>query len=174
MRHLTRGGWALRVVIAIGPVVALVVPGLQGFGPPPWLVIVVAAASLAFAVLPDQFTGAATMALVVGSWTVETGAAMPVTVVAASMALLCSHVAATLASYGPTRLPPDLPIVLRWVRRTVLAWLVAPALWLVVDAYRGRVTPASFWVAGLAVALVLAVASATVFPTRLDRVGTGG
>jgi hypothetical protein len=173
-RGLTRGGWAVRLVILLGPMVALLVPGLQGFGPPVWLVVVVAAASTAYAAMPDQFTGSVTMLLVLGSWCVEVGSAMPVTVVIAAAALLCSHVAATVASYGPTRLPPDPRIVLRWVRRSVLAWLVAPALWLVVDAYRGRLTPASFWVAGLAVALVLAVAAATIFPTRLDRVGAGG
>jgi hypothetical protein len=66
-------------------------------------------------------------------------------------------------------LPPDRAIVLRWTRRGALAWLVAPVLWLAVDAQRGHTTPASYWVAGLAVALVLAVAVATAYPTRLDR-----
>ncbi|MGA8246282.1 MAG: hypothetical protein WB797_05195, partial [Nocardioides sp.] len=58
----------------------------------------------------------------------------------------------------------------RWARRTVVLWLVAPVLWLAVDADRGHTTPASYWVAGLAVALVLAVAVASVYPTRLDEV----
>jgi hypothetical protein len=66
-------------------------------------------------------------------------------------------------------LSPDRAIVLRWTRRGALAWLVAPMLWLVVDAQRGRTTPASYWVAGLAVALVVAVVVATVYPTRLDQ-----
>lgn len=174
IRELTPGGWALRGVVALGPVVALLAAVPQGFGPPAWLLLVVIVASLAFAALPDQFTGSASMLLVVGYWTVDVGRAMPVSVVVAAAALLCSHVAATLAAYGPNRLPPDGHAVGLWARRTALVWLVAPALWLVVDAYRGRTTPASFWVAGLAVALVLAVVAATVFPTRLDRVGSGG
>jgi hypothetical protein len=40
----------------------------------------------------------------------------------------------------------------------------------VVDANRGHTTPASYWVAGLAVALVVAVAVTSLYPTRLDEV----
>jgi hypothetical protein len=39
----------------------------------------------------------------------------------------------------------------------------------VVDAQRGHTTPASYWVAGLAVALVVAVTAATTYPTQLDE-----
>lgn len=173
-RRLTPRGWWVRGVILLGPVLALFAGGPQGFWPPIWLAVVVAAGSCAFAALPDQFAGSATMLLVLGYWTVDVGRAMPASAVVAAAGLLGSHVAATIASYGPDRLEPDGPAVLLWVRRSVLVWLVAPALWLVVDAYRGHTTPATFWVAGLAVTVVLAVGSATWFPTRLDQAGTGG
>jgi hypothetical protein len=109
------------------------------------------------------------MLLVVGWWAISVRQAMPGGVILAAAALLAAHVAATVASYGPRRLPPDRLVVLRWARRSLLVWLVAPLLWLVVDANRGHATPASYWVAGLAVALVLAVSVATLYPTRLDE-----
>jgi hypothetical protein len=169
MRDLTPGGWALRAVIALGPPLALLAASPQGFVPPPWLVLLVVVASLLFAYLPEQYVGSTTMLLVVGWWTIDVRAAMPVAVLVSAGALVAAHVAATLAAYGPRTLPPDRLIVLRWVRRSGLVWLVAPLLWLVVDAERGHTTPASYWVAGLAVALVVAVAAASVFPTRLDQ-----
>jgi hypothetical protein len=166
---LTRGGWALRAVIALGPPVALLAASPEGFVPPPWLVVVVVLLSLGFAYLPEQYVGSAAMVLVVGWWTVDVRSAMPLTVVVSSGALLASHLAATLAAYGPRALSPDRATVLRWTRRGVLVWLVAPLLWLVVDAQRGHTTPASYWVAGLAVALVVAVTAATTYPTQLDE-----
>jgi hypothetical protein len=169
IRDLTPGGWALRAVIALGPPLALLAATPQGFVPPPWLVLVVVVASLGFAYLPEQYVGSAALLLVVGWWTNNVRDAMPVAVVVSAGALLAAHVAATLAAYGPRTLPPDRLIVLRWARRGVLVWLVAPLLWLVVDAERGRTTPASYWVAGLAVALVVAVTAASAYPTRLDQ-----
>jgi hypothetical protein len=165
-RDLTRGAWALRVVIALGPPVALLAATPEGFAPPVWLVVL---ASVGFAYLPEQYIGSVAMVLVVGWWAVDVRDAMPIAVVVSAGALLASHLAATLAAYGPRVLSPDRAIVLRWTRRGALAWLVAPMLWLVVDAQRGRTTPASYWVAGLAVALVVAVVVATVYPTRLDQ-----
>jgi Na+/citrate or Na+/malate symporter len=169
MRGLTRGGWALRAVIGLGPPVALLAATPEGFVPPVWLDVLVVLTSAGFAYLPEQYIGSAALLLVVGWWAVDVGDAMPLAVVLASGALLASHLAATLAAYGPRLLSPDRAITLRWTRRGVLAWLVAPVLWLAVDTQRGRTTSASYWVAGLAVALVVAVVAATVYPTRLDR-----
>jgi hypothetical protein len=169
IRDLTRGGWALRVVIALGPPLALLAATPEGIVPAPWLVVLVVLTSAGFAYLPEQYIGSAAMMLVVGWWAIDVRDAMPLAVVVSSGALLASHLAATLAAYGPRVLAPDRAIVLRWARRGALAWLVAPVLWLVVDAQRGHTTPASYWVAGLAVALVVAVVAATVYPTRLDQ-----
>jgi hypothetical protein len=166
---LTRGGWAVRAVIAIGPPLALVAASPEGFVPPLWLVVLVVLLSLGFAYLPEQYIGSAAMILVVGWWSIDVRDAMPLAVVVASGGLLASHLAATVAAYGPRSLPPDPAIVLRWTRRGAVVWLVAPLLWLVVDTQRGHTTPASYWVAGLAVALVVAVTAATIYPTRLDE-----
>jgi hypothetical protein len=170
IRDLTPGGWALRAIVALGPPVALLAASPQGFVPPLWLVVVVVLASVGFAAFPEQYAGGVAMLLVVAWWTIAVRQAMPGAVMVSAAALLSAHVAATLASYGPRQLPPERLLVLRWARRTLVLWLVAPLLWLVVDANRGHTTPASYWVAGLAVALVLAVAVATLYPTRLDEV----
>jgi hypothetical protein len=170
IRDLTPGGWALRAIVVLGPPVALLAASPQGFVPPLWLVVVVVVASAGFAAFPEQYAGSLSMLLVVAWWTIAVRHAMPGGVVVSAAALLAAHVAATVASYGPRQLPPERLLVLRWARRTLLLWLVAPLLWLVVDADRGRTTPASYWVAGLAVALVLAVVVASVYPTRLDEV----
>lgn len=169
IRDLTPGGWALRAVVVLGPPVALLAASPQGFVPPLWLVLVVVLASAVFAAFPEQYAGNVAMLLVVGWWAVSVRQAMPGGVVVSAAALLAAHVAATVASYGPRKLPPERLVLLRWARRAVLVWLVAPLLWLVVDANRGHTTPASYWVAGLAVALVLAVTVATLYPTRLDQ-----
>ena len=167
--YLTPGGWALRAVIALGPLVALLAATPEGFAPPVWLIVLVVLASLGFAYLPEQYIGSAAIILVVGWWSIDVRDAMPLAVVVASGGLLASHVAATLAAYGPRALAPNRPLVLRWLRRGVLVWLVAPLLWLTIDAQRGHTTPASYWVAGLAVALVVAVTAATLYPTSLDQ-----
>jgi hypothetical protein len=169
IRDLTPAGWALHAVVVLGPPVALLAASPQGFVPPVWLLLVVVLASAVFAAFPEQYAGSVAMLLVVGWWAISVRQAMPGGVILAAAALLAAHVAATVASYGPRRLPPDRLVVLRWARRSLLVWLVAPLLWLVVDANRGHATPASYWVAGLAVALVLAVSVATLYPTRLDE-----
>ncbi len=170
IRDLTPGGWALRAVVLLGPPVALLAASPQGFVPPVWLIVVVTLASAGFAAFPEQYAGSVAMLLVVGWWATSVRHAMPGGVVVSAAALLAAHVGATVSSYGPRKLPPERLMVLRWVRRTVLLWLVSPLLWLVVDAEHGHTTPASYWLAGLAVALVLAVAVATLYPTRLDEV----
>ena len=42
-------------------------------------------------------------------------------------------------------------------------------VWLVADAFSGRPTPTTFWLAGLAAALVAAVVAGLVVPVRSDR-----
>ncbi len=170
IRDLTPGGWALRAIVLLGPPVALLAASPQGFVPPLWLVVVVVVASALFAAFPEQYAGSVAMLLVLAWWTTAVRQAMPGGVVVSAAALLAAHVAATVASYGPRQLAPGRQVVLRWARRTLLLWLVAPLLWLVVDANRGHTTPASYWVAGLAVALVVAVAVTSLYPTRLDEV----
>jgi hypothetical protein len=168
MRGMTRGGVAMRAVVFLGPVVALVAGAPQGHAPPVWLLVVVLLMSLGFAALPEHYVGALVMSLVVAWWAIDLPDHVPVAAVGAAAALLAAHVAATIAGYGPDRLPPDRGVVLLWSRRAVLVWLTAPLTLLAVDAEQGRAS-ASYWVAGLACGLVGVLLASALFPTRFDQ-----
>jgi len=120
IRRFPGGGWALRLVIFLGPIVALLAASPQGRTPPTWLVVVVGIFSFAFAVMPEHYVGNGALAIVVAWWTVEMEDGLPLSSIAAAAALLAAHLAGTLASYGPARLAPDAGAVLLWARRGVL------------------------------------------------------
>jgi hypothetical protein len=169
MRGVTTTTWVLRVLVALGPVAALLAGVPQGYTPSPFMVVVVVLGSLLFAVAPEHFVGAVVMGFVVLWWAAEIGDAVPVSSVVAAAGLLTSHVAATLLGFGPARVVLDRAVVTRWARRGLLAWSAALVVWLVADAFSGRPTPTTFWLAGLAAALVGAVAAGLVLPARSDQ-----
>ena len=168
-RRFPGGGWALRLVIFLGPIVALLAGSPQGYTPQAWVVVVVAVFSFAFAVMPEHYVGSGALAIVVGWWVVEVQDGLPLTSIAAAAALLAAHLAGTVASYGPARLAPDAGALLLWARRGVLLWAVAPVTWIVVDAEAGRATSASYWVLGLAIGLAMAVLATMLYPSSGDR-----
>lgn len=169
MRRLPPGGWALRAVILLAPVAALLAGVPQGLTPPAWLVVVVAVLAFAFAVMPEHYVGSLTLAVVVSWWAVEVGSGLPLSAVAAAAGLVTAQLAGTVAAYGPQRLAPDRDVVLLWLRRGVLLWSTAPLTWFVVDAEAGRATSASYWVVGLAVGLALVVLASALYPSSGDR-----
>ena len=169
IRRFPGGGWALRLVIFLGPIVALLAASPQGRTPPTWLVVVVGIFSFAFAVMPEHYVGNGALAIVVAWWTVEMEDGLPLSSIAAAAALLAAHLAGPLASYGPARLAPDAGAVLLWARRGVRVWTIAPLTWLVVDAEAGRATSASYWVIGLAAGLAMAVLATALYPSSGDR-----
>jgi hypothetical protein len=167
--RLPRGGWPLRAVIFLGPLVALLAGVPQGYRPPVWLVVVLGVFSFAFAAMPEHYVGSASLVIVVAWWVLNTHDAAPVSTIAAAGALLAAHLAATVAGYGPPQLAPDPGIVRLWVRRGVLLWACSALTWFVVDAERGRATSAAYWVAGLAAVLALTVVATAMFPAAGDR-----
>lgn len=170
MRHrFPPSSRVLRAIVLLGPLVALLAGGPQGYGPPVWLVIVVAVFSFAAATLPEHYVGGLTLAIVVAFWVVEAGDDLPLSSVLAAAALLVTHVAGTIAGYGPRQVAPDPHAVLLWTRRGVLLWLTAPLTWLVVDAESGRLTSSSYWLVGLVLGLVALVLAAAMYPTTGDR-----
>jgi hypothetical protein len=166
MRGLTVTTWVLRVLAALGPVVALLAGVPQGYTPSTFMVVVVVVGGVLFALAPEHFVGAVVMGLVVLWWATEVGDAIPVSSVVAAAALLTAHVAATLLGLGPSRVVLDPSVVTQWARRALLVWLAALVVWLVADAFSGRPTPTTFWLAGLAAALVGAVVAGLVLPAR--------
>ena len=161
--------WALRAAIVLGPAVALLAGAPQGYMPSPFVVSLVELTALAWAFLPDNFLGSVSLLLVLVWWAVVVGAALPLASVVAAGGLLISHAAATVLAYGParTRIAPRL--VVTWARRAATAWVVALVIWLVAYAYSGEATPDSFWLLGLAAALVGAVVASLWAPVRESR-----
>lgn len=154
---------ALRTAIAAGPLVALLASGLDGELPPPWLVVVVAAFSVAHALLPDSQLGTTAALLVVAWWALGPVAALPASLLVAAAGLLAAHVCALVAAYGPPELPLDPALLRRWLRRGLLALLAAPLVWLVVAAVDDQPEPAGIWVAALVAATVGAVVASVAF-----------
>jgi hypothetical protein len=168
MRNVTVTAWVLRVLVVLGPLVAVLADVPAGHTPSPFVVVVVAIGGLLFAAAPDSFVGVVVMGIVVLWWALSVGDGVPVASVVAAAALLTSHVAATLLGLGPSRLVLAPSLVTRWAVRGLLVWPAALVVWLVADAFSGRPTPTTFWLAGLAAALVGAVVAALVVPGRSD------
>jgi hypothetical protein len=159
----------LRAVIFLGPLVALLAGSPQGHTPEPWLVAVVGILAFTFASMPEHYVGSVVLTIVVVWWVLDVRDGLPLTAVGAAAALLATHVAATVAGYGPPQLAPDGAAIRLWSRRAVLLWVTAPLTWVVVDAEAGRATSASYWVLGLTIGLVLVVLVTSLYPSQGDR-----
>jgi hypothetical protein len=166
IRRLPRTVWVLRSIAALGPLVALWAAAPEGLVPSPFVVVVVALAGVAYAFRPEHFIGPIVLAVVLLWWALHVGPSMPVGAMVAAAAIIASHVAGVLLGYGPPRTPVGPDLVGPWVVRGASVWLAAPVVWIAARAYGGQASPTSFWLAGLAVALVGAVVGAVVVPTR--------
>jgi hypothetical protein len=153
----------LRITIVVGPLVAVLASGLEGELPPPWLVVVVAAFSVAHALLPDSQLGTTAALLVLGWWALGPVAALPASLLLAAAALVAAHVAAVVAAYGPAGLPVDPALLRTWLRRGLLSLLAAPLVWVVVAAIDDQPEPVGIWVAALLAATAGAVVASVAF-----------
>lgn len=165
IRRIPRSVWCLRAVAALGPLVALLSAAPAGFVPSPFVVGLVAFASVAYALHPEHLTGPIVMIVVLTWWAEAVESAMPAGVMVAAAALLAGHIAGILLGYGPARMAVRAELVAPWVVRGALVWLAAPAVWVAARTYRGQASPTSFWLVGLAAALVGAVVAAVVVRT---------
>jgi hypothetical protein len=170
IRELSPQSWALRVVIALGPPLALVAAVPEGYVPSIWFSVIVVVASLGYAAMPEQLIAGLVNVLVIGWWAAAVEGGLPFAAVVAAATLLAAHVAATLAAYGPNRLSPERRITLLWVRRGLAVWLVAPLVWVALVAQEGQATPDLYWVAGLVVGLIVVMLLALRFPPGTDHV----
>lgn len=159
IREWTPGQWALRLAIAVGPLVALLATVPAGVTPRPWLVGLVVLTSLVHARLPESSVGVASIGLVIVWWGVAFRGGPHAWALLAAAALLAAHVAALLAAYGPDGLGVDAATVRLWLVRAGVAFLLAPAIWLLAVLVRGRAEPPGVWVAGLVAALVATLAA---------------
>ena len=169
VRRVPWSVWCLRAVAALGPVVAVVAGAPEGLVPSLFVVVVTAALGLAYAFLPEHFIGSIVLVVVLLWWSLHVGSSMPGGALVAGAALVASHVAGVLLGYGPPRMVVGADLVLPWVVRGALVWLAAPVVWVAARAYSGEASPTSYWLGGLAVALVGAVVGAVRVPTRTLR-----
>jgi hypothetical protein len=161
-RYWTRGQWALRSVVALGPVVALLARTPSQGAPRLWLLLLTIALGCGWAVAPESVVGAVLLLLVGFDWASGSDGSLPVLAVLAAAVLLAAHVAALVLSYGPDTLPLSPPVVRLWSRRAVLVFLVAPAIWVLARVVSGLPDSSTVWVLGLAVALSVTVVAGAV------------
>jgi hypothetical protein len=168
MREWSRGQWGLRVTAAAGPVVALLATAPTGAPPPAWLVLLVLGLSLVHARSPESPFGIGALGAVVLWWALALDNRVQPWGLLAAAGLLASHVAGLVAAYGPDRLGVDPATMRLWLRRALVVLLPSPVVLLVAGAHDGHGEDRTVWVAGLAVALVVAVAG-TVVLSREER-----
>jgi len=169
IRHWTRGQWALRLVVLIGPVLATLAAGPTGDPPGRFALVVVVATSLGSALAPESPAGTLAFATVLLSWGLGGSAVTPPEVVLAAGALVAAHVAALVVSYGPGDVPLDRRLTLTWLVRGAVLFLVAPVVWLLATALEGQPEPAGLWMTGVAALVVAAVVANTALGSRMTR-----
>ena len=158
-REWTRGQWLLRVVVLLGPLVALAARWPSD-PPPVWLMLLTLVLSAGWAVAPESVVGGVALALVAFSWVAGTDGDLPSGAVLAAVAMLAAHLAALVASYGPDALPVSANVVRLWLWRGLGVALVAPLVWLAALAVRDVPGSGTVWLLGLAVALSVTVVAA--------------
>ncbi|MCW2844992.1 MAG: hypothetical protein JWN22_2908 [Nocardioides sp.] len=157
------GQLVLRLLVLLGPLVALLATGLVGAVPADWLIALVAALAVAFAAMPDSPFGTAVMVVVLAWWGISLRDGLHPEAVIAAAGLVTAHVAAVLASYGPGSMPLDRAVVGLWAVRGAAVLLASPAVWAVATVLRDQPEPPGIWVAGLAAAFVATLVAAVSF-----------
>ncbi len=159
-RGWTRGQWALRVVLVLGPMIALFARTPSLGAPRPWVVAVVLVLGVGWAVGPESVIGSVTLLVVGFSWASSETTAVPVGVLVAALGMLAAHLAALVVSYGPPRLPVDPGTARLWGLRGAAVFVVAILVWVLARAVGRLPESGSVWVVGLAVALSVVVVAA--------------
>jgi hypothetical protein len=160
-RGWTRGQWALRLVVVAGPLLALFARTPSLGAPPVWIVILVAALAIGWALMPESVVGAVALLVVGFSWASSDTVDVPVGALVAALAMLAAHLASLVSSYGPSRLPVNRGVVRLWALRGVALFSAAVLVWLLARGVSELPDSSSIWVLGLVVALsVLVVATA--------------
>lgn len=161
--RLNVGQAALRLLVLLGPLGALLSTGLVGPAPAWWLLSLVATLSVAFAALPDSPFGTAVMIVVLAWWGISLRDGLHPEAILGAFGLLVAHVAALVSSYGPGVMPVDRQVVRLWAIRGSAVFVSAPVVWAVAAGLRGQPEPAGIWVGGLAAAFAATVVAAVAF-----------
>jgi hypothetical protein len=159
IRQWSRSQWLLRGTIVLGPLVGLLATIPAGATPAWWLVLLVAALASVFAVYPDSAAGTGVYILVVVWWGLGLRDGLHPAALVAAAGLLVSHLAATIANYGPSTVALDPAVLRRWAARGLLVLPAAALAWVVAEAAQDQPEPTGLWATGLGGLLVLLVAA---------------
>ena len=170
-RDSIRGHLVLRLVILVGPVLALLAGAPAGHTAQPLPLGIVVLLSAWSALSTESHVLTLASLIVLGWWAVAFDRDVPVWTVGAAAALLAAHVAALLVGYGPVREPMPREVVLLWARRGVLLLTSAPLLALVAHGLGDQPISADVWVLGLLVFGGAVVAASQLMATDTDRLG---
>lgn len=163
---IPRSQLALRAVVLLGPLVALLMTGPAGHWPPWWVLLPVAVLAAASAAAPDSPVGAGAGLVVLVWWAVSLGDGVPRSVLVAATALLAGHLAGVLASYGPREMPLDGPTIVLWMRRGALVLLAVPGAFAATRLLRGQPEQPGIWVLAVAAACAATIAAAIAIDVR--------
>lgn len=170
-RGIPSGVWVLRALVVAGILLALLCGVPEGYTPPLFLVVLIAAGGVFSAFRPDDVMLSLTIGVTLFWWMLQLRFEMPVAALVAAAALTVVHVAATLLAYGPPTLALDPQLALLWVLRGVTTWLAALLVWVVDRAYSGHGSPQLYWLAGLGAAVLGAVVVGVTAPLRHQETG---
>jgi hypothetical protein len=168
IRGWPRSSWLLRSVVVVGPLVALFASVPAGATPAWWLVLLVAGLGVGFAVYPESTIGTGLFVLVIAWWGIGLRDGLHPAALVAAAGLLASHVAATVAAYGPGTVPPDPAAVRLWARRGIVVLPAAALAWGMATAARDQAEPPGLWAVGLAGLLVAFVTANVLYVRRPD------
>ncbi len=161
----SRGRLALRAVLMVAPILALLCTGPEEW-PRGWFVALTVALSVGNAWMPESMLGASCLGLVVIWWALAVPDGVPLTAILAAALLLAAHVASVLLSYGPPALPIGGRLLRLWLRRTAVVGVAAPLVWAVAVVVDGQPEPPGIWVAGLGCAIVVCLVAAIAVSVR--------
>lgn len=156
VRQWSRSALLVRALLVVLPVVAVA----AAWQPPAtaFVVVLVVLGGL-WAAMPESPAGPVVVLLVVAWWGARVDDPLAPGVLVAAAALVGAHVAGVLASYGPARMPIGRAPAWLWVRRGLLAWLVAPLAWLAARALDDAPDQPTLWTVALVTVAALVVAA---------------
>jgi hypothetical protein len=156
---------ALRAVVVVGGVTAVVAAQAAGAGAATWLQGAVIGLAVLTALRPETLAG---VGLLVGTayvWALVPETLSPLVLLAAA-GMVVAHVSALVVAQGPARMQVDGAQVRRWAGRALGLWLAAATVWgisvVAADLPQGRLA----YALGLTVAVVVAVAATWVLSSR--------
>ena len=168
-RRIGRVPLALRMLVALGALTAIVGTALPASDVPDAYIALAGIFAVVWTIAPDTHAGLVFLGFLGTAWLTGTSGDVGPAVVATALGLLLAHVAAALAAAMPVTAGADPRLVLRWVGPTAVIATSVLAAAAVVAAFEAW-SPSGSLVVTL-VALALVTAAAWWWSTPPDRAG---